>query len=291
MKRLLLVDGNNLVMRYASVPMFQRFTYKGEPTGAIHGSVKGIIDAWDKYKPDEIAVIFDGEGAKEIKRKIYSGYKANRVKQTDSIAGQMEYTRAVLKTAGIYVYHQMSKDADDVIGSFSRLKRNVLIMSNDKDFSSLVSTRVCLIQKDIVKVNDVVNRYQVHPKRFAEYLALVGDSVDGIPGLTGCGPKNAVMILEYCKTWEDVLNNPPDAWKERIKKQRALLKKFYRLCIINKEAVDKDTIKRSIPLLTPQPISKDLFQLLQLRGLKALETIFRGRRSLAIENGILNSLN
>lgn len=285
MKRLLLVDGNNLVMRYAAVPGLNKMSFSNEPTGGIHGAVLNILQDISTLKPDEVAIVFDGLGAAEKKRKIYAGYKASRGPMLDSMLGQIEATRNVLRAAGLFVFHEAGFDADDVIGTLAaNFERSVLIKSNDKDFFQLVNNRISVLRPKMdVWDKRKVKRRIIAPKRFAEYLALCGDSVDGIPGLAGCGPVTALTLLaEY--SWEELLKRPPIKWAAEIKAQRKDLEAFLRLTRIDCKCLSETHLRRIEPRLVPGKYSASLIPLLRSKNLRTLESWFKTH-----QHGVLSS--
>jgi 5'-3' exonuclease len=140
-EKLMIWDGNNHFRRCAGNKGLVRLTFKGKPTGAIHGTIKRILTDIQAFKPTECVVVFDGAGARVEKQKVYEGYKAHRTSGMDeSLHYQMNVTRDILRAAGICVLQKPGVDADDAIGALASLKhRSILVNSNDKDFLSLVN--------------------------------------------------------------------------------------------------------------------------------------------------------
>lgn len=286
MQKLLIVDGNNLVMRYAATPGLDKMSHAGEPTGGVHGAIKNIIQDIETIKPTHIAVAFDGLGASKEKRKIYPGYKAHRGPMLDSMVGQIEAARNILRAAGIFVYHEPKMDADDVIGTLANsFEMSVLIKSNDKDFFQLVNERISVLRPNMdIWTWRRVKKEILHPKKFASYLALCGDAVDGIPGLLGCGPKSALDILSK-QTFSEFLNNPPEKWAARVNAQYNELKAFKKLTTISKDCLPPARLKQIEPLLEPRKYSKELFPLLRSKNLRSLETWFNSHRPSVLQKG------
>lgn len=283
--KLLLVDGNNLVRRMAGVPAFQKMSYKGQPTGAIHASVTNLLDTIDKLRPDEVAIAFDGAGAKEKKqREIYSGYKAGRGGLPEGVATQLHATRDIFRAAGLAVFHQPLYDADDVIGSLSRmhivlkqppkLRRSVIVYSNDKDFFSLADDYTCIMrpQFDFWYQDRICERYGVqHPRYIADYLAIVGDGVDGIPGLPNIGP---VTVKDWFKEYtgvHDLLDRYEGPKRAVLDDNADLLLKFLRLTKIDCSVFSPATLQQVIPKFTPGAKTDRLGPLLRQYGLTNLE--------------------
>lgn len=290
-RKLLLVDGNNLVRRMDSVPAFQRLSYKGQPTGAIHASVDNLLTTIDTVQPDEVAVVFDGIGAKEKKASThYAGYKAHRGSMADTTAGQMNATRDILRAAGVFVFQQPTVDADDVIGTLSRIHltlkqeptRSVMIYSNDKDFFQLVNDYTCVMRPkyEFWYTPQVCAEFGVaHPRYVADYLAIVGDSVDGIPGLPGVGPKTAKEWLQQHKCVDDLIDGYEGPKRALIDENSDLLQSFLKLTRIRRMMFTAAQMAQIVPKLTPGPCSDRLLPLLRQHGLFKLEQRLRSART------------
>lgn len=283
LRKLLIFDGNNMVRRMEYVRAFQRLSYKGQPTGIIHGSVNAILRDIDDTKADEVAVIFDGLGAKQVKQKTYDGYKAKRGTMSDVTAGQMQLTKEILRAAGIFCFQEPQMDADDVIGCLARMwvsvpdiaPRSVIIRSNDKDFGQLCDSITCQWKPVPGTVNgefwyneDVRREFRLWKASYiADYLAIVGDGVDGIPGLPGVGPKTAMPWLEEYGNIEGLLANYEGPKRAFLDEHADMLRKYLKLTRINTRCLSPAAIREIEPKLTPQPYSKRLMPLLHQHGL------------------------
>lgn len=278
LRKLLIFDGNNLVRRMAGVKAFQRLSYKGQPTGIIHASVSAILKDIDASQPDEVAVIFDGLGARDKKQQVYDGYKANRGPMQDVVAGQMQVTKEILRAAGLYCFQEPGMDADDVIGTLSRMSfsvpviqpRSVLIRSNDKDFGQLCDaiTAQWKPNGEIWYNEDVRREFRLWKASYiADYLAIVGDGVDGIPGLPNIGPKTAMPWLEQYGNVEGLLANYEGPKREFLDEHADQLRKYLKLTRINTRVLSPAALKEIEPLLVPQRYNKRLWQLLHQHGL------------------------
>lgn len=287
-KKLLIWDGNNLFRRCAGNKGLARLTFKGRPTGAIHGTVKGVLTEIQELKPDECVIVFDGKGARARKQKIYAGYKAQRESSMDeSLHHQMMITRDILKAAGLCVLQKDGVDADDAIGALATIpNRSVLVSSNDKDFLQLCSGSCSTIRNlgngpEIWDQYTVRKRFGVNPNQIADYLALCGDGIDGIPGLKGCGPVNAVQFLNEYGTIKDIVKNRKHLgprWSKAIASQIDDLKLFYRLTLLDTSVISPTAMETILPRLVPGKYSPELKALCELHGLTWLQKWFLSHR-------------
>jgi 5'-3' exonuclease len=235
------------------------------------------------YKPTECAVVFDGAGAKAVKQKIYAGYKASRASSLDdNLHQQFVVVKSLLCAAGIYVLHKDQVDADDAIGALASLRhdrsqpRSVLIQSNDKDFGSLTDPRCSTIRNrgmgpEIWTQAEFEAHFGVKSNQIADYLALCGDSVDGIPGLYKCGPVAAQELLGRYRSVEEIVSSwktLDEPWRGRVKKQAKELLAFKKLTTLDETIIPKDALRKVIvPKLTPQPYERNLQELCLQNGL------------------------
>lgn len=295
LRKLLIFDGNNMIRRMESIKSFQRLSYKGQPTGIIHASVDAILRDIDASQPDEVAVVFDGLGVKEIKQRVYAGYKANRSSMIDATAGQMQITKEILRAAGIYCYQEPGHDADDIIGTFARMymrdtsiePRSVLIRSNDKDFAQLVNKVTALWKPngEMWYTENVRWHFGVQkPAHVADYLAIVGDGVDGIPGLPNIGPVKAKEMLVHGGI-EDIIEHYDGPNRKVLDDNVDNLRKFYALTKINTRMLSPAALREIVPKLTPQPYNKRLWQLLHHNGLWKIMNRLKLSTSVLAEKG------
>ena len=283
-------DGNNLFRRNAGNKGLANLKFNGRTTGAIHGTIKSIVTDIQTYKPDECAVVFDGNGAKSRKQRIYAGYKANRSSSMDDdLQQQLNITIDILRAAGICTLQKAGIDADDAIGALASIpKRSVLIMSADKDFLQLVSPTCSQIRirgegPELWTEQTVKDKMQVYPSQISDYLALCGDAVDGIPGLRGCGPKNAIQLLKDWDCLEKIIRHYyelPPKWKYAVEIQRDELRTFHRLTKLDTSVISATAMASIIPRLTPQKYSNDLSKHCEMNGLVWLQKWFLSHRPL-----------
>lgn len=200
-KPLVLVDGSSYLFRafHALPPLTNS---KGEPTGALVGVVNMLRKLVADYQPERIAVVFDASG-KTFRDEIYPDYKANRPPMPDELRAQIAPLHETVRALGLPLIMVAGVEADDVIGTLaaqaSRLGLQTLISTGDKDLAQLVDPQVTLVNTMTDTLMDrqgVVEKFGVPPERIVDYLSLVGDSVDNIPGVDKCGPKTAVKWLQ-----------------------------------------------------------------------------------------------
>ncbi|PSU84385.1 DNA polymerase I [Photobacterium phosphoreum] len=197
---LILIDGSSYLYRaYHAAPNFTNSD--GEPTGAIYGVVNMLRSMLRQFSTDRIAVIFDAKG-KTFRDDIYPEYKANRPPMPEDLRGQIAPLHAVIKAMGLPLIAISGVEADDVIGTLatqaSKQGMPVLISTGDKDMAQLVDQNVTLINTMTDVVMDpagVVDKFGIGPELIIDYLALMGDKVDNIPGVPGVGEKTAKALL------------------------------------------------------------------------------------------------
>ena len=197
---LLLVDGSNFLHRaYQALPPLSNAA--GEPTGALFGVLNMLHKLIQGYQPQEMAVVFDAPGP-TFRHQRYPEYKANRPPTPEDLLAQIDPLYQLIEALGLPMIFQSGVEADDVIGTLARQAadggRHVVIATGDKDMAQLVDEHITLVDtmKDrTLDVAGVQDRYGVTPARIADYLALVGDKSDNIPGVAGVGDKTAARWL------------------------------------------------------------------------------------------------
>jgi len=209
-----LVDGSSYLYRafFASQQADLR-TKDGRPTGAIRLVTSMMRSLLKAYPDSPIAVIFDAKG-KTFRDEIFADYKAQRPPMPDDLRSQVDPIHAIIKAMGIPLFVEEGVEADDVIGTLARqaeaANREVIISTGDKDMAQLVDQRVTLINT----MNDtrldpaaVVEKFGVGPELIIDFLALMGDKVDNIPGVPGVGEKTALALLQGIGGIADLYQN------------------------------------------------------------------------------------
>ncbi|HEY6481943.1 MAG TPA: DNA polymerase I [Steroidobacteraceae bacterium] len=197
---LVLVDGSSYVYRafHALPPLTNS---RGEPTGAVYGVLNMLLKFVKDFQPRRIAVVFDASG-RTFRDDLFAEYKAHRQPMPDELRSQIEPLLAILRAQGLPILRVEGVEADDVIGTLAcraaRAGLSVLISTSDKDMAQLVDGSVTLINTMSNTVLDragVKAKFDVYPEQIIDYLALVGDSSDNIPGIDKVGPKTAAKLL------------------------------------------------------------------------------------------------
>ncbi len=200
---LVLVDGSSYLYRaFYALPALTNS--RGEPTGAVYGVVNMLRRLLADYAPERMAVVFDARG-KTFRDELFAEYKANRPPMPDELASQVEPLHAIVRALGLPLLVEPGVEADDVIGTLAARAaaagQPVVISTGDKDMAQLVNDHVTLVNTMSNTVLDragVEEKFGVPPERIIDFLALVGDTSDNIPGVPKVGPKTAVKWLtEY----------------------------------------------------------------------------------------------
>ncbi len=210
----ILVDGSSYLFRaFHGMPPLTNS--KGQATGAIFGVINMLGKLLEKYQPEKMAVIFDAKGP-TFRHEMYSEYKAHRPPMPDELRSQIEPIHKIVKALGLPLLVIDGVEADDVMGTFAQqateAKHDVLISTGDKDLAQLVNEHVTLINtmnNTFLTPDSVVEKFGVRPDQIIDYLALVGDSSDNIPGIPKCGPKTAVKWLSSFGSVDNIIANAP----------------------------------------------------------------------------------
>jgi len=229
MAKWMLVDGFNLAYRcFYAVPELTRAD--GFPTNALHGWVKSLWRLADQEKPDATLVFFDLGGAQD-RLALHPEYKAHRAEMPEALEKQIEPIKALTRAMGLVGIEQDGVESDDLLASqavaLAGVGHTVLIVSADKDFAQIVGERVKILLPPptanpklgwrLLDGAGVAGKFGVPPERIADYLALVGDTSDNIPGLDGVGPKTAAKWLAEFGSLEGVIAHAGDVKPERFR--------------------------------------------------------------------------
>jgi len=210
--RLLLVDGSSYLYRaFHAMPDLRNGA--GEPTGAIYGMVNMMRRARSELKADHIACVFDAKG-KTFRDEMYSEYKAHRSPMPEDLVKQIEPIHAIVKALGWPVLMVSGVEADDVIGTLAcqatEAGWETIISTGDKDLAQLVNSSVTLINtmtNEKLDIEGVVEKFGVPPERIVDYLSIIGDTVDNVPGVPKAGPKTANKWLAEFGDLDNLMSN------------------------------------------------------------------------------------
>lgn len=211
-KPLVLIDGSSYLYRafHALPPLVSS---KGQPTGAIYGVANMVKRLIKDFDAEEVVAVFDAKG-KTFRDDLYSEYKANRPPTPVDLSSQFSPLIDVLTALGLPILIIPGVEADDVIGTIANsaknTKREVIVSTGDKDMAQLVNPHITLINTMTNKVMDeqgVEDKFGVRPEQIIDYLTLVGDTSDNIPGVHKCGPKTAAKWLKEYQTLDNLIAN------------------------------------------------------------------------------------
>ncbi|HDR9275609.1 TPA: DNA polymerase I [Burkholderia vietnamiensis] len=211
-KTLLLVDGSSYLYRaYHAMPDLRG--PGGEPTGALYGIINMLRRMRKEVSAEYSACVFDAKG-KTFRDDLYADYKANRPSMPPDLALQVEPIHGAVRALGWPLLMVEGVEADDVIGTLAREAEqrgmNVIVSTGDKDLAQLVTERVTLVNtmtNETLDRDGVIAKFGVPPERIIDYLALIGDTVDNVPGVEKCGPKTAVKWLSQYDSLDGVIEH------------------------------------------------------------------------------------
>lgn len=252
-QKLILVDGSSYLFRaYHAMPELKNS--KGQHTGAIYGVINMLKRLQNDYGNDHIAVVFDAKG-KTFRNDLYKEYKANRPPMPEDLGSQIAFIHKIVKAMGFPLLCVSGVEADDVIGTLARQageqKLETIISTGDKDMAQLVNDHITLVNTmtdTTMDHNGVIEKFGVPPQRIIDYLALIGDSVDNVPGVPKVGPKTAVKWLQEYGSLDEIIKHA-DEFKGKVGEY---LRDSIRYLPLSKELV---TIKCDVDLdVTPDQL-------------------------------------
>jgi len=242
-KRLFLLDAYALIFRgYYAFIKNPRINSKGMDTSAIMGFMNSLLDVIKREKPDHLAVAFD-KGGSHVRSELFTEYKANREATPEAISIAVPYIQALLRAMHIPIIELEGCEADDLIGTIAKQaeKQNykVYMVTPDKDFAQLVSENIFMWKParmgndiEIWGVPEVLEKFEIErPEQVIDFLGMMGDAVDNIPGLPGVGEKTAKKFLKQYGSMENLLANTHELsgkMKENIEanKEKGILSKI-----------------------------------------------------------------
>ena len=218
MKTLLLVDGSSYLYRaFHAMPDLRNSL--NEPTGAIQGVLNMLRRLHKDYPSDYSACVFDAKG-KTFRDDIYPEYKANRASMPDELRAQIEPLHEAIKAMGWPLIMESGVEADDVIGALAKQAERegvrVIISTGDKDISQLVNEHITVVNTmrdafrrvdDVLDIAGVEKKFGIPPRLIIDYLVLIGDTSDNVPGVEKVGPKTAVKWLQEYGSLDNIVAN------------------------------------------------------------------------------------
>ena len=280
-KTLFLIDGNSLL--YRSFYAIKRLSNsKGFPTNAIFGFISALRKMLAQHHPDYLGIVFDSKGP-TIRHRVFKEYKAHRKPMPDDLVIQIPILKKILKALNIPLLEKQEYEADDILGSLSRIvpSHNIhsIIVSTDKDLFQLVDKNTSVYHASRERLLDeagVQEYFGVHPEKVVDVLALWGDASDNIPGVPGIGEKTSKALINKYGSLNELLNNidriEKAGLKEKIKENLDLLELSRELVTIKKDlnipfnpddfSLCEPNYKELIPLLQEMEFSSLLSEYL-----------------------------
>ena len=211
---LILVDGSSYLFRaYHSMSQTGFSNSAGQPTGAIYGVINMLKSLCKQYDSQRIVVIFDAKG-KTFRNDMYPEYKANRPPMPEDLRSQIAPVHNIIRALGFPLYAIQGVEADDVIGTLSHIAtkqgQEVIISTGDKDMAQLVNQHVSLINTmtdQFLDIEGVKDKFGIPPELIIDFLGLMGDKVDNIPGVAGVGQKTALGLLQGIGSMDEIYQN------------------------------------------------------------------------------------
>jgi len=283
-KRLFLLDAYALIFRgYYAFIKNPRINSKGMDTSAIMGFMNSLMDVIKREKPDHLAVAFD-KGGSDYRLEMFTDYKANRDETPEAIKIAVPYIQALLQAMHIPIIEKAGFEADDLIGTLAKKAEKkgykVYMVTPDKDFGQLVSENIFMYRParmgndiEIWGIEEVKQKFEINdPLQVIDFLGMMGDAVDNIPGLPGVGEKTAKKLLAEFGSMENLLANTDKlkgAIKDKIEANKAqgiLSKKLATILLDCPVDFDEEAFELSRPDVEK---TDALFQELEFRQMKA----------------------
>ena len=222
--KLLIIDLSNFIHRafYGIKPLFNK---EGFQTNAIHGVGNMIFNLMKYTHPSHVIVALDSKGKKE-RSEIYNEYKQNRKSKPEELTKQIQPILDMIKLMNFCSIEYIGQEADDVIGTLVKKEKenfqSIFIESSDKDLMKLIDNNVFMFDsmKNLLYNSErVKDKFGITPDQMIDYLALVGDKADNVPGVQGVGPKTAVNLIQEYKTLENIFNNVENIKSKSVQKK------------------------------------------------------------------------
>ncbi len=273
-KPLLLIDGSSYLFRafHALPPLTNS---KGQPTGAIYGVLNMLRKLLNDYQPARIGVIFDSK-SKNFRHQLYPAYKANRLMMPHELQSQIPWLFKAIEALGLPLIMEEGVEADDIIGTLTKKAQQlgwpVIISTGDKDMAQLVNEKVTLINtmsNTVLDIKGVQEKFNVSPKQMVDFLALMGDSVDNIPGVPKVGPKTAALWLEKYQTLENLIQHAdeiPGKIGQNLRESISQVLLGRELVTILRDIPLTHTLQQLVPETPDQPALRELFTELEFKN-------------------------
>jgi DNA polymerase-1 len=245
--KLFLIDGSSYIFR-AFYAIGHLSNSKGLPTNAVFGFTRMLLKVLKEHHPDHLAVTFDSK-APTFRNEVYKEYKANRPSMPEGLVPQIPYIKKITKGYSIAILEMDGYEADDLIGTVAKKaepEMDVVIITGDKDILQLVNDRIQVydtMKEKKFGVDEVVQRFGVHPEKVIEVMGLAGDAIDNIPGVPGIGEKTAIQLIKTYGSVENLLTHVEEIPQKRLKEN---LKTHGDLARLSRQLA---TIHTDVPIL------------------------------------------
>jgi DNA polymerase-1 len=245
--KLFLIDGSSYIYR-AFYAIGHLSNSKGLPTNAIFGFTQMLLKVLKDHQPDYLAVTFDSK-APTFRSEVYKEYKANRPSMPEGLVPQIPYIKKITQGYRIAILEMDGYEADDLIGTVAKKvgpEVDVVIITGDKDILQLVNDRIQVydtMKEKKFGVEEVVQRFGVHPEQVVEVMGLAGDAIDNIPGIPGIGEKTAIQLIKAYGSVENLLTHVEEIPRTRLKEN---LKTHGDLARLSRQLA---TIHTDVPIL------------------------------------------
>ncbi|MEN2673763.1 DNA polymerase I [Herbaspirillum huttiense] len=267
-KTLLLVDGSSYLYRaFHALPDMRNA--EGAPTGALYGIINMLRRLRNDYPASYVACVFDAKG-KTFRDDLYPDYKATRKSMPEDLALQIEPIHAAVRALGWPILMVEGIEADDVIGTLSvqatAAGLNTIVSTGDKDMAQLVNEHVTLVNtmsNEVLDIAGVTAKFGVPPERIVDYLSLIGDTVDNVPGVEKCGPKTAVKWLSAYGSLDGVMANADKITGvvgENLRKALDWLPQGRVLVTVKTDCDLSEHMKSILESLTMQPVDREVLK-------------------------------
>ena len=267
-KTLLLVDGSSYLYRaFHALPDMRNA--EGAPTGALYGIINMLRRLRNDYPASYVACVFDAKG-KTFRDDLYPDYKATRKSMPEDLALQIEPIHAAVRALGWPILMVEGIEADDVIGTLSvqatAAGLDTIVSTGDKDMAQLVNEHVTLVNtmsNEVLDIAGVTAKFGVPPERIVDYLSLIGDTVDNVPGVEKCGPKTAVKWLTAYGSLDGVMDNADKisgVVGENLRRALDWLPQGRVLVTVKTDCDLSEHMKSILESLTMQPVDKEVLK-------------------------------
>jgi DNA polymerase-1 len=273
--RLFLIDGSSYIFR-AFYAIGHLSNSKGLPTNAILGFTQMLLKVLKEHRPDYLAVVFDSK-APTFRSQVYKEYKANRPAMPEGLTPQIPYIKKIMEAYRIPTLEVEGYEADDVIGTIARgVERevDVVVITGDKDILQLVDDRIEVydtMKEKRFRMEEVVERFGVHPDQVVEVMGLAGDAIDNIPGVPGIGEKTAIELVKAFGSIENLLAHldqvPKKKLRENLETHREQARLSRQLATIDTNAPVQYGLKDFAPSRPDSKRLRELFKELEFNKL------------------------